>query len=74
MQLVFALTQVLLALGIYGLVRSDVIRPARGSRTLSVRAVLGMALTVPGELVLIAARSNSQDLWIGVSCDLLIAS
>lgn len=56
MQLFFALTQALLAAGIFGLVRSDVVRPGRGARVFGGLAVTGMALTVPGELVLILVR------------------
>jgi hypothetical protein len=58
MQLFFALTQLLMAAGIFGLVRSDVVRPGRAARVLGILAVTGMALTVPGELVLILVRHD----------------
>jgi len=58
MQLFFALTQLLMAAGILGLVRSDAVRPGRAARILGVLAVAGMALTVPGEVVLILVRRD----------------
>jgi hypothetical protein len=58
MQLFFAFTQLLMAAGILGLVRSDVVRPGRAARMLGALAVTGMALTVPGELVLILVRRD----------------
>jgi hypothetical protein len=61
MQLFFALTQLLMAVGIFGLTRSDVVRPGRTARVLGALAVTGMSLTVPGELVLILVRSDNAD-------------
>jgi hypothetical protein len=61
MQLFFALTQLLMAVGIFGLTRSDVVRPGRAARVLGTLAVTGMALTVPGELALILVRSDNAD-------------
>jgi hypothetical protein len=61
MQLFFALTQALLAAGIVGLISSDVIRPSRAARILGGLAVVGMLLTVPGELVLILVRRAAAD-------------
>jgi hypothetical protein len=58
MQLFFAFTQLLMAAGILGLVRSDAVRPGRAARMLGALAVTGMALTVPGELVLILVRRD----------------
>ncbi len=56
MQVFFALTQALMAAGIVGLVCSGVVRSSRAARILGGLAVLGMFLTVPGELVLILVR------------------
>jgi hypothetical protein len=61
MQVFFALTQFLLAAGIFGLTRSDAVLPGRAARILGALAVTGMALTVPGELVLILVRSDNAD-------------
>jgi hypothetical protein len=61
MQLFFALTQALLAAGVVGLVYSDVVRPCRAARILGRLAVVGMLLTVPGELVLILVRRAAAD-------------
>jgi hypothetical protein len=61
MQLFFALTQALLAAGVVGLVGSDVVRPSRAARVLGGLAVVGMLLTVPGELVLILVRGAAAD-------------
>lgn len=60
-QVVFAITQALMAFGILGLVRS---RPAGSGRAASVFgafAVVGMAITVPGELVLVAVADRAAD-------------
>jgi hypothetical protein len=59
MQVFFALTQLLMAAGIFGLTRSDAVRPGRAARVLGALAVTGMALTVPGELVLIFVRNDN---------------
>ncbi|PZS29100.1 MAG: hypothetical protein DLM61_13480 [Pseudonocardiales bacterium] len=61
MQLFLALTQALLAAGVVGLVCSDVVRPSRAARILGGLAVVGMLLTVPGELVLILVRRAAGD-------------
>jgi hypothetical protein len=61
MQLFFALTQLLMAAGIFGLTRSDAVRPGRAARVLGALAVTGMTLTVPGELVLILVRGDDAD-------------
>jgi hypothetical protein len=61
MQLLFGLTQLLMALGIVGLTRADIVRRGLGSRLLSAAAVTGMMLTVPGELVLILVRTDDAD-------------
>jgi len=61
MQLFFALTQALMAVGLVGLVRSDVVGPGRGARVFGGLTVTGIALTVPGELVLILARGDDAD-------------
>lgn len=61
MQLFFALTQALMAAGIAGLVHSDAVRPGSRARLFGGLAVSGMALTVPGELVLILVRGNDAD-------------
>ncbi len=50
MQLFFALTQALLAAGVVSLVYSDVVRRSRTARVLGRLAMVGMFLTVPGEL------------------------
>lgn len=59
MQIFFAATQWLLALGILGLIRSDVVSVGGRVRSLGLLAVVGMSLTVPGELVLIAVRNDA---------------
>lgn len=61
MQVFFALTQALLAAGVVGLVRSDLVRAGRSARVLGALAVIGMFLTVPGELVLIPVRHATED-------------
>lgn len=61
MQVFFALTQALLAAGIVGLVRSDVVRPGRTTRVVGTLAVIGMLMTVPGELVLILVPRAAED-------------
>jgi hypothetical protein len=57
-QLFFALTQALFALGIIGMVRSGIVRPGRWARVFGILAIIGVTLTVPGELVLIAGRHD----------------
>ncbi len=62
MQSFFALTQLLMAVGIYGLTRAVIaVRPVRAARIMGGLAVTGMALTVPGELVLILVRGDDAD-------------
>lgn len=61
MQVFFALTQLLMTVGIFGLTRSDAVRPGRAARVLGALAVTGMSLTVPGELVLILVRGDNAD-------------
>ena len=61
MQLFFAVTQLLMAAGVFGLTRSDIVRPGRAARLLGTLAVTGMALTVIGELVLIFVRDDLSD-------------
>lgn len=61
MQVFFAVTQLLMALGILGLVRSDVVRRGRTATVLGTLAVIGMLFTVPGELVLILVRGEKQN-------------
>jgi hypothetical protein len=58
MQVFFAVTQALMAYGVYTLVR-----PAteRRTRVFSILATCGFALTVPGELVLIPLARNQFD-------------
>jgi hypothetical protein len=60
-QVWFALTQALMALGIVGLVRSRAVDDRRSARVLGGLAVVGMWLTVPGELVLVAVASRDVD-------------
>lgn len=57
-QVWFAVTQALMAYGVYALVRSEAVKQSRARSVLSVLAVVGMGLTVPGELVLIAVASE----------------
>ncbi len=57
-QVWFAVTQALMAYGVYALVRSEAVKKGRARSVLSVLAVAGMGLTVPGELVLIAVASE----------------
>jgi hypothetical protein len=61
MQLFFALTQALLAAGVYGLTRSTIVSRSRTTRLLGLLATTGMVLTVPGELVLILVRDQDAD-------------
>ena len=61
MQVFFALTQLLMGLGVLGLVRSDIVRSSRAAHVLGALAVGGMALTVPGELALILVRHDNSD-------------
>ncbi|TDW15386.1 hypothetical protein [Kribbella kalugense] len=60
-QLFFAATQALMAYGILELVRSGAVRRRRSTVTFSFLAVIGFALTVPGELVLIPVASSASD-------------
>ena len=65
MQVFFAVTQLLMAAGIFGLTRSDIVRSSRAARVLGTLAVTGMALTVVGELVLIFVREDLSDATAG---------
>ena len=60
-QLFFAGTQALMAYGVLGLTRSGAVRRRRSTRTFGFLAVLGFALTVPGELVLIPVATSASD-------------
>lgn len=60
-QLFFALTQALLAMGIFALVRSGIAGPGRAARVWGLIAVAGMVLTVPGELALIPVANSDVD-------------
>jgi hypothetical protein len=60
-QVFFALTQALVAVGIVALVRSAAVRPSRAGRVFGWLAVVGIVLTVPGELALIPVASANAD-------------
>lgn len=60
-QIWFALTQALMAIGVWGLVRSTLVTASRSRSVLGTMAVLGMAITVPGELVLILVAASDPD-------------
>jgi hypothetical protein len=60
-QVFFAFTQALMAAGIVALARSQVVRRSRAGRVFGWLAIVGMALTVPGELVLIPVAGSSVD-------------
>jgi hypothetical protein len=60
-QVFFAFTQALTAAGIVALVRSEVVRPSHAGRVFGWLAVIGMALTVPGELALISVAHSTID-------------
>jgi hypothetical protein len=60
-QVFFAITQVLIAVGIVALVRSDAVAPGLAARSFGWIAVVGIALTVPGELLLIAVAGSDVD-------------
>lgn len=60
-QVVFALTQALMAFGILGLVRARPAGTGRAASAFGALAVAGMVLTVPGELVLIAVGDRATD-------------
>ncbi|MGC4112098.1 MAG: hypothetical protein QM747_17120 [Nocardioides sp.] len=61
MQVFFALTQLLLGCALLGLALSDAVDRGRRAMTFRILAVAGMALTVPGELVLILVRNDRAD-------------
>lgn len=63
-QAFFAVTQALMAIGILALVRSAV-AVGRAGRVFGALAAAGMVLTVPGELVLIAAADSTTDSTAG---------
>lgn len=60
-QLFFAVTQALMAYGILELVRSGAVQRRRSTIAFSFLAVIGFALTVPGELVLIPIAADASD-------------
>ena len=60
-QVYFAATQALMAAGIIALVRSPVVRPGTSGRVFGWLAIVGMILTVPGELVLIPVAGSDVD-------------
>jgi hypothetical protein len=60
-QVWFALTQALMALGIFALARSTIVAPGRGRSLQGAMAWAGMAITVPGELVLIGVAARDVD-------------
>ncbi|MEV4263122.1 hypothetical protein [Kribbella sp. NPDC049584] len=60
-QVFFALTQALMAIGIYALVRSDAVRRTRSTNVFAALAVIGFAITAPGELVLILVADKPFD-------------
>lgn len=57
-QVFFAVTQALIAVGIVALVRSDAVAPGRAARVFGWIAVVGIVLTVPGELLLIPVAGS----------------
>jgi hypothetical protein len=60
-QVFFACTQAMLAVGVVALVRSDLVAPSRRRTIMARFAGVGVALTVPGELLLIAAAGSTND-------------
>jgi hypothetical protein len=60
-QVFFALTQALMAVGIIALTRSRAVGPGRAGRIFDWLAIVGMVLTVPGELALIPVASSATD-------------
>jgi hypothetical protein len=60
-QVFFALTQALMAAGIVALARSSAVPPSRARRIFGWLAIIGMALTVPGELALIPVAGADID-------------
>jgi hypothetical protein len=60
-QVFFALTQALMAVGVIALARSRAVRPGRARRVFGWLAGSGIALTVPGELLLIPVAGSSVD-------------
>jgi hypothetical protein len=60
-QVFFALTQALMAVGIVALVRSRAVAPGRTARVFGWLAIVGMVLTVPGELLLILVAGSEVD-------------
>jgi hypothetical protein len=61
MQVFFAATQLLLGAAVLGLALSDAVPRSRRATTFRILAVVGMGLTVPGELVLILVRNDLAD-------------
>ena len=60
-QVFFALTQAMMAAGIVALVRSRAARPSSTSRVFGWLAIVGIVLTVPGELLLIPVAGSNVD-------------
>jgi hypothetical protein len=60
-QVFFALTQLLMAVGVIALVRSQAVRPGSAGRVFGWLAIVGMSLTVPGELALIPVAGSDVD-------------
>jgi hypothetical protein len=60
-QLFFALTQALMAYGVFALVRSGAARRTRSTRIFGALAVIGFVITVPGELVLMLVADEAFD-------------
>jgi hypothetical protein len=57
----FALAQALMTVGVFALVRSGLVAPGRAGSAFAALATVGMALTAPGELVLIAVADSKTD-------------
>lgn len=60
-QLFFALTQALMAYGVFALVRTDAARRTRAAKVFAALSVIGFAITVLGELVLIPVAGKTFD-------------
>ena len=61
MQIFFAFTQLLMAAAVVGLIRSNIVARGRAACIFGRLAVVGMSLTVPGELVLILVRRDDAN-------------
>jgi hypothetical protein len=60
-QVFFAFTQLLMAVGVVALVRSQAVRSGSSGRVFGWLAIVGMSLTVPGELALIPVAGSDVD-------------